>query len=956
MSNLKVFRYVAAVAFLAALYYCSAKAGLLFAIPPGNATAVWPPSGIAMAALLLFGYRLWPGVWLGAFSVNLATNVTLPTALLMGTGNTLEPLVATWLFSRLVGRNGAFSAAGHAFLFAALGAVACAVAATFGTAGMMLGDRIGWAQLPPNWVTWWLGDLASIMIGLPALLALAEGRRSKLAAWRWTEISLLLASLAVVGMSIFGGWLSPQTAANLLYVPMVLLIWVCLRFKLLEVTLAAAAFSMAAMWGLSHGLGAFGDLPLKQSLADLQCFAIIYAMTGLAMTGEVTRRRRAEATLRGSRDQLEQAVRDKTKDLAGAVEKLQNEIAERSRIEETLKESEHRFRTLFERAGDASFLVESTGRLLDVNQHACELLGYSRDEILSLSVPDFDPDYTTERVREVFRRLQAGVPVTVESTNRRKDGTAFPVEVRAGLIELQGKPAILATVRDITERKRIQEMTRLRLDVAMESIGEGIIFTETDGTIRYVNTAFEKISGYARSEVVGKNPRLLQSGVHDAGFYRKMWEAISHGEVWTGTFIDRRKNGEPYDVDATIAPVRDPSGAVFGYVAINRDVTQRRRWEESLRASEARLRAIVDTAADGIITIDEHGTIESCNPAAAATFGYSIEETLGNNVSMLMPPPFCHEHDGYLEAYLRTGTAKVIGSGREMVGKRKDGSIFPLDLSVSEVRFGNTRLFTGIVRDVTERHAKLEADRALLAAQQEFRIARDVQQTFFPAGPPSLPGLDISGASYPATEAGGDYFDYLALPGGRVAAVVADVSGHGIGPALLMSEMRACLRALLPLCRDTGELLTRLNEFLKENSPPDRFVTLFLAEFDVVGRTWSYAGAGHQCYLLEPTGEVEALRTGSLPLGIFSQPVASSAPRGLQPGQILLMLTDGIEEAHAPDGTLFGSQRTLDLVRANRDKSAAEIVDILYREARQFSEGTPQEDDVTIVVVKVEAT
>ena len=118
---------------------------------------------------------------------------------------------------------------------------------------------------------------------------------------------------------------------------------------------------------------------------------------------------------------------------------------------------------------------------------------------------------------------------------------------------------------------------------------------------------------------------------------------------------------------------------------------------------DARLRAILQTAVEGIITIDARGLIESANPAACQIFGYSLEELQGRNVSVLMPQPDARRHDGYLAHYLRTGKAKIIGIGREVVGRRKDGSVFPMDLAVSELQVGGQRMFTGFVRDISER-------------------------------------------------------------------------------------------------------------------------------------------------------------------------------------------------------------------------------------------------------------
>jgi two-component system CheB/CheR fusion protein len=145
----------------------------------------------------------------------------------------------------------------------------------------------------------------------------------------------------------------------------------------------------------------------------------------------------------------------------------------------------------------------------------------------------------------------------------------------------------------------------------------------------------------------------------------------------------------------------------------------------ALRDSEERLRAILETAVEGIITIDERGAIESLNPSAEKMFGYSTREAIGKNVKLLMPEPFQHEHDGYLKNYRQTGHAKIIGIGREVMGRRKDGTIFPMDLSVSEVKLANRRMFTGFVRDITERK-QLEKEIIEISNREQQRIGQDL--------------------------------------------------------------------------------------------------------------------------------------------------------------------------------------------------------------------------------------
>ena len=154
---------------------------------------------------------------------------------------------------------------------------------------------------------------------------------------------------------------------------------------------------------------------------------------------------------------------------------------------------------------------------------------------------------------------------------------------------------------------------------------------------------------------------------------------------------------------------------------------ERRQAQAALRDSEARLRAILETAVEGIITIDERGIIESVNAAAERIFGFPAAQLVGQNVSRLMPSPYRDEHDGYVANYLNTGEAKIIGIGREVAGQRKDGTIFPMDLSVSEVRLADRRLFTAFVRDITERK-HLEKEISEISNREQQRIGQDLHE------------------------------------------------------------------------------------------------------------------------------------------------------------------------------------------------------------------------------------
>jgi len=272
------------------------------------------------------------------------------------------------------------------------------------------------------------------------------------------------------------------------------------------------------------------------------------------------------------------------------------------------------------------------------------------------------------------------------------------------------------------------------------------------------------------------------------------------------------------------------------------------------------------------------------------------------------------------------------------------------------------RLVPAVERELSEavqRRERKRAEEELRINQEQFRVAREIQQRLFPKTSPQSPVFDIAGASYPAEATGGDYFDYLSMADGCLGIVVADVTGHGVGPALLMAETRAYLRTLAMNASDAGDILTRTNRVLAEDVDFERFVTVILARLDPRSPSLAYASAGHPSgYVLDAAGHVKArLKRLGVPLGI--QPdidYASSPVISLSAGDIVLLLTDGIEEAMSPDDTFFGVNQILDVVRAHSERTAGEIVEALYRAVGEFSHGLPQLDDVTVVVVKVKPT
>src|SRR5262249_7484610 len=261
---------------------------------------------------------------------------------------------------------------------------------------------------------------------------------------------------------------------------------------------------------------------------------------------------------------------------------------------------------------------------------------------------------------------------------------------------------------EIAERKRVERALRVaeeNLRLMVESIKDFAIFTiDKDARVVSWNSGAQQLFGYTEEEVLGQSfviifpPEDRALSVPE----QELASAAANGRA-TDERWHIRKDGSRFFAIGVLAPIFDDDSRLRGFTKICRDITERKEAEIRIREAAVRLKAIVDTAVDGIITIDENGTVESLNFAAERLFGFSGDEVIGKNVKMLMPDPYRREHDGYLAAYVSTGQKRIIGSGREVVGLRKDGSTFPMDLAVSETRLGSRRIFTGLVRDITER-------------------------------------------------------------------------------------------------------------------------------------------------------------------------------------------------------------------------------------------------------------
>ncbi len=297
-----------------------------------------------------------------------------------------------------------------------------------------------------------------------------------------------------------------------------------------------------------------------------------------------------------------------------------------------------------------------------------------------------------------------------------------------GVFDTQGNLLYLeGLVRNDEERHQEQKLL-VRLSRVASATTNGVIVTDIHGRVEWINEGFSRITGYTLDEIQGRKPgEVLQGPDTNPATVAKIRASLILGEGFDAELINYTCDGKPYWVHILCSPLHDEKGIFQGFMAIESDISQQKHAQKVLAEQVQHTQAILDNMVDGIITIDASGIMQSFNQAAMRIFGYTADEVLGKNVNMLMPAPHRQAHDGYLTNYQRGGIAKIIGIGREVDGQRKDGSLFPMKLAISEVIRNGQPLYVGLVSDISERK-QFEMQLLELNQSLEQRVAKRTEE------------------------------------------------------------------------------------------------------------------------------------------------------------------------------------------------------------------------------------
>src|SRR5213596_2901270 len=661
------------IGLLTLVYFIAGKFGLMLASLHASASPVWPPTGIALAALLVLGYRAWPAIFVGAFLVNASTAGNVATSLAVASGNTLEAMCGAWLVNRFAGGTTAFNRPQGVFKFALAAVVSTIISPAFGVTSLALAGFADWTNYGAIWLTWWLGDTTGDLLIAPLIILWSIASKRRWNRRDAVEAGILLLLLFVLSEAVFCGWLT-ISARNypfpfVIFGPIV--IWMAFRFTQRETATGIFMLSAFAIWGTMHGFGPFVGETKNQSLLSLQSWTTVLTITAMALS-------------------------------AG--------MAERGRAEEALRESEARINLAANAANLGLWFWNLQDDELWVTEQWRRLFGFAEsepvsfDRVLQVVHPE-DRERMKQRVQHMLEH--GGGDHESEYRITRPDGSTRWIAGYGGVeLDEHGKPAFARGVsRDITKRKIAEEELREsegRFRAVADAAPVLIWMSGPDKLCNFFNKGWLEFTGRAIDQELGSG---WTEGVHAedrhrcVGVYKRAFDAR---EPFTMEYRLRRSDGEYRWVLVSGTPRFAADGAFLGYIGSCIDITERKLAEEKFQL-------VLDAAPNAMIMVDSAGVINFANASATTVFGYSLSELIGCDIETLVPERFRDRHAGYRKGFLSQPSNRAMGAGRDLFGRRRDGSEFPVEVGLNPIHTGQGLFVLASVIDITARkQAELE--------------------------------------------------------------------------------------------------------------------------------------------------------------------------------------------------------------------------------------------------------
>jgi PAS domain S-box-containing protein len=594
-------RYGLALATVAIAYFLLAKLGLQLASINPSASPIWAPTGVALAAVVLGGLRIWPAIFVGAFAANATTAGTLVTSGIIAVGNTLEGVVGGYLIARWCGGTGAFSTPARVAKFAIVCAgVPTIISASIGVSTLCVAGLADWANFIPIWVTWWLGDAAGAVVVTPVIILWATTR------WRsidWKEagdIAAVLCCAVAVGLIAFSPLLPrSEYTSPLGFLAILPLVLAALRRGPRDTATVGLLLAVFAVWATIAQAGPFGQIGLNESFLLLLTFMLSVSVPSLALSADVEMRRRSEDDLRRVHAELDDRVKERT----GALAEANRRFGEaNSRLAETNSQ-----------LSDANIQLLEAQRLANLGSWSWDIrqnrIGWSDQlyDIYGLAPGEFKgnfaqfidlvhPEDRAQVQASMTRALKSGRDFSHEERILRKDGSVRHLLSVGEVIRDENNKAVrvLGVCLDVTDRKQAESALReseQNIRMLLAGVRDYAIYMlDIDGQVRSWNVGAEQIKGYNADEIVGQHFRAFYSEEDRANDLPERALTIAARE---GKFEAQgwrvRKDGSRFYASELIDSIRNDAGELAGFAKITRDITAQHEAQATLDETREQL-------------------------------------------------------------------------------------------------------------------------------------------------------------------------------------------------------------------------------------------------------------------------------------------------------------------------------------------------------------------------------